>query len=263
VPVETIVRTIRDAALHVGNIRSSYPSPIDAFNLYLRWADDMIRQLGPLLSPVDVQRLIATPRYWVMQGIDPAAHGNLISFVNLELDERFRALSEAGDHLDQAMKRWRGRTGRLILPDTNLYLHHPEPFDTVNWAAMLANELEDVHLVVPMLVVDELDRQKRSGDKTVRTRARTTIRRLSELLPHPTTIGYLHNPGLDKGATTVELFLDDADHVRLPDADYELIDRASAVRDLADRPLTIITFDGGLAFRARALEVDVLHLPEE
>jgi hypothetical protein len=53
------------------------------------------------------------------------------------------------------------------------------------------------------------------------------------------------------------LFLDDPGHVRLPHADSELVDRCCALAAVAGREVTIVTFDTGMAIRARAANLAV------
>jgi PIN domain len=49
-------------------------------------------------------------------------------------------------------------------------------------------------------------------------------------------------------------------HIRLPINDDEIIDRALAVQPLADRPVTLLTYDTGQSTRARAAELPVIKL---
>lgn len=49
----------------------------------------------------------------------------------------------------------------------------------------------------------------------------------------------------------IEAFFDPADHVRLPINDDEIIDRALAMQSLADREVTLLTYDTGQSMHAR------------
>ena len=53
------------------------------------------------------------------------------------------------------------------------------------------------------------------------------------------------DPDGSLGAVVLELFFDPPDHVRLPINDDEIIDRTLAVQALADREVTLLTFDTG------------------
>lgn len=107
---------------------------------------------------------------------------------------------------------------------------------------------------MPMVIVDELDRLKRQN-QPVRGRARTALRSLQSLITDPHASARLKDPspteqGLIRGGVTIELVLDPPGHRRLPIADDELADRASAVQVLAGSDVTILTYDYGMAFRA-------------
>jgi hypothetical protein len=53
------------------------------------------------------------------------------------------------------------------------------------------------------------------------------------------------------GPVTLELLFDPPDHKRLPDPDAEIVDRALAVQNMAGRPVTMVTYDTSMGFRAR------------
>jgi hypothetical protein len=116
--------------------------------------------------------------------------------------------------------------------------------------------------VVPLLVVDELDRHKRKdrqtkvhpeGKETVSSRARVTLRHLEDLFGDPSWVVTLHSDRFPAAPPVkAELLLDPLGHIRLPEPDAELIDRALALQDLSGRPVTLATSDTGMIFRAKA-----------
>ena len=57
--------------------------------------------------------------------------------------------------------------------------------------------------------------------------------------------------GLTRSEVTIELVFDPPGHVRLAIDDDEIIDRALAVEPLADRKVTLVTYDTGQSTRAR------------
>jgi predicted ribonuclease YlaK len=110
--------------------------------------------------------------------------------------------------------------------------------------------MEDIRVVIPILVIDELDDAK--SDK-IRGRARQTLKLL---------YGYFGQAGVESrvlrkrstnsGQTSVELMLDVAGHQRLSRADDELIDRAGTLQGFIGRPVDFISFDTGAVLRAGA-----------
>lgn len=69
--------------------------------------------------------------------------------------------------------------------------------------------------------------------------------------------------GLTRSEVTIELVFDPPGHVRLPGNDDEIIDRALAVEALADRNVTLLTYDTGQSTRARNAGLQVVKLSQE
>ncbi len=232
----------------------------EVFNSYLRWAADAADVLTSRVSPEDVDRSVLTRRHWTLCGIDPAASGEITRLVHSELSERRRDLVRAIDSLTQARERLSALLGKILVADTNVYLHHQQPFDEVDWGVLVnAAEHEPIHLIIPILVVDELDRAKRGRNET-RARARASLRKLATTFEDPAVPAQL---ATGTSVTAAHLLLDSAGHKRLADADSELIDRTVALTAFAGSPATVVTFDTGMALRARAAGLRVRHLIDE
>ena len=93
----------------------------------------------------------------------------------------------------------------------------------------------------------------------MRSRSRVTLRKIESLLPHPRLSCVLHAASEHSGELTLELGFDDPGHVRLTRADDELVDRATAVRDLSGRRVVLVSYDSGARFRARALDLEAVN----
>jgi hypothetical protein len=258
------------ALLDVGNLRTGGLAGPDRLNAYRRWSTQTASALRHLLRPADVDRLVATPRHWALHALDPAAHlDNGAGLVDLELDIRRDELQAEVNALDAVVARRGAHHGALVVADTNIYLHHPKPFDEIDWAPLVPDAGHaGIHLVVPLLVVDELDRQKqgqsgkpvvRGGKELARTRARTTIRTLEELFDDPAAIPMVR-PG--PPPVRAELLLDPLGHARLASPDAEIVDRACAVRDLFGSQVTVVARDTGMVFRARNAGLFAFRLPD-
>jgi predicted ribonuclease YlaK len=143
----------------------------------------------------------------------------------------------------------------MLVPDTNVLIHHTKPLDQVEWRRMISGSY--VRLVIPILVVDELDRRKRDRGET-RTRARQTLRTLKQSFENPAWAARLSEKPTD--VESMHLWLDPQRHRRLPDSDLELIDRSVALQVEANRAVTLVTFDTGMALRALAAGLSVHHL---
>ncbi|MEV4753297.1 PIN domain-containing protein [Streptosporangium sp. NPDC049248] len=254
---------------------------------YLTWVNATRAQLRGQISSVDLDRLVTTPRYitvlsmqipepvvetkpagpgrqWVQtRGPDTAPIREMIS---LEIAEHIRHLKEAlatlttwSNRLGQAQ-----RSGPLVIADANVYCHHPDRLDQWEVSADARTpQIQDVHLILPLAVLDELDRQKDRGQGGASTNARETIKQLDSLLPHgvirrrgsaPENLSFPH------GAITIDLWPDPPGHVRLPRTDDEIITRAVAFQALAGREVKLLTGDIGMSTRARLAGLDAIRL---
>ncbi len=136
-----------------------------------------------------------------------------------------------------------------MVADTSFHGQHPDKLESVDLAVLLELRDEPVHLVITILVIDELDNLKRSRGQEVRWRPAYTLAYLDRILNdrgdgtiRPADTSALHGgPGTPRGQVTVEILPDPPGHRRLPINDDELIDRALAVQALAGRSVTVLT----------------------
>src|SRR6185437_17047943 len=63
-----------------------------------------------------------------------------------------------------------------------------------------------------------------------------------------------------RGEVTLELLYDPPGHIRLAINDDEIIDRAVAIQPLANRDVTLITYDTGQSTRARKAGLKAVKL---
>lgn len=258
VPGDSVMSALRAAQMKFENVRGGYQTGIDLFNGYLREANEQVRMLRSVLPAADMDRLITTPRYWMLQSVDPAGKlPVLASMIEVELAHKIAVLEEAIEGLGEQRDLY-ANTDLILVPDTNVLLHHPRSIENVPWGELAPSGAQRVIVAVPILVVDELDKAKRRTDKiengkeATRTRAKRTLKTLDAGFAS----GFSYDvPGTTAPVIQVTLVLDDPDRPRLPDADFEIIDTAMAIRDVTGARVKIVSDDRGLRFRARAAQV--------
>jgi hypothetical protein len=271
---KTLLDELRRLSTELGNVPGAGNAGLDLFNRYDDWATSASRRLGSMVRSDDLQHLVESRRYWALQSmnVDGRPPAALNHFVQLEIDERAKALSDAGDDLEREMKRWSSDRSLIVVPDTNIYLHHDCLFPAVPWETLVPALLEGVHLVVPLIVVDELDRRKRSArnekvsernNDLVRTRARLTLRALDKHLQDPRLRTTLRRRSQDAGELSLELLLDPPGHERVADADQEIVDRAVALQSVSGKSVYLLTFDTGMRIRARAAGLEARLLSDD
>jgi predicted ribonuclease YlaK len=174
---------------------------------------------------------------------------------------RSEALTEIADEAER-QENWWNVPATIVVPDTNVLVHTTEFFDDLDWPKALDIE-SAIQLVIPMVVVDQIDNLKRSK-QPVCSRARQTANRLEACLSKrqrvPVSQGETHIGGysIPGPITTVEVLVDPLDHSRLADSDSEIVDRALYLRELTGRPVLIATWDNLMRFRARGVGAETV-----
>jgi hypothetical protein len=244
---------------------------------YLKWATNTAEVLRRKVRQADLEWLIAPQSTWRLASITPEPWNRdiLLGVARFEVQTRIALVTAARDELQAQVERWTGTAaGRLIVPDSSFFIKHPRKLEEMVLADDLQEQGVPLRIVVPILVVDELDGLKQSRDKDVRWRAGYTLAVLDRLLRDgvgPARLREADHSGIDQGKTPrgevmVEVLFDPPDHRRLPINDDEIIDRALAVQRIAGRAVTVVTYDTGQSMRARAAGLTALKLekpPEE
>lgn len=275
---ENLRTALRDVHMAVCNIRGGGGRSAGArLRAYLDWANEATRRLRNQISAGDVDRLVLTKRYeLLLSGFaslgDPAGAPILNGLLSTELDDRAEAFDRAREALEAQIERW-SRPAYLVVLDTSVYITHPDKLEEMDLAPLIGVREEAIHILVPIVVVDELDSLKRSKERLVRWRAGYSLGVLDRVLAQPTQAGRLreedfsalNSGGIPRGQITMELVFDPSGHVRLPINDDEIIDRVLAVQRLAGRPVRLVTYDTNQAMRGRAagLPVTKLSTPKE
>jgi predicted ribonuclease YlaK len=134
---------------------------------------------------------------------------------------------------------------------------HCQFFRDVHWPKVV--QAKEVRLVVPLLVVEQLDRQSYES-KPYKARARAVLRSLHELQEG------LYTPEVSavvRPKVTLQMLMDTPDHERVQNEDDELLDRAEYLSSLVNGRVVVVTRDLGMELKARLRGIKSLHLLEE
>jgi rRNA-processing protein FCF1 len=155
----------------------------------------------------------------------------------------------------------------FVVPDTSFYIEHESKLEAVDFGPLINVRQSTVAVLVPIVVVDELNSLKRNTKPLVRWRAGYTLAVLERVFANSTSPARLRAgevvpgpDGLTRSEITIELVFDPPGRVRLPINDDEIIDRALAIEPLADRKVTLLTYDTNQSMRARNVGLHVIKL---
>jgi predicted ribonuclease YlaK len=170
------------------------------------------------------------------------------------LDRRLQRLTQELE----GQREFISRPGRPVILDTSALMQGLFflEFDWHGLHTLLADQA--VRLIVPSLVIEELDGHNRSRDRRVRTDARQVLRTMWDLHRAASS-----RPSLLPGATdvTIEVYLDSDWHKRRENNDGEIIDQAVAVGELTGQPAILASCDYTQLYRAGNVGLNAIEMP--
>jgi predicted ribonuclease YlaK len=176
--------------------------------------------------------------------------------ISAEIDAQSVRFDGLASELDFARRLFDG-AGTCLVPDTSFYIQHDKKIEEVDFH-QLADTTGPVRVVIPMVVIDELDGLKQATSAKVRWRAAYSVAVIDRVIADPPVPGLLR-PGVQlppRGEVKLQALLDPPGHRRMPINDDEIINRSLACRPLAGT-LMVLTYDTGQSTRARAAGLKV------
>ena len=263
---------LRRAEATWGNARGAQ----DYYRAYTDAVHDTYPTLSQAFAAPDLGASLHSTAYWNLLSIggapldlgfttDPAVAANRTRALRAEnqalateIENQVKGLEQARAELEE-LKKLAARPGLPVVYDTNMLNHWRQP-GGVLWRDVFKAQDEDVlltRLVIPLRVIDELDRQKH-GQGDLAKKAATAIRYLERVFKYSL-------PGqpvqLRQGAT-LEVWVDTDD--RGGDADLSILRCAADLDNLhQDTGARVLTDDVGMRLRAQQLGLKMLRLPQD
>ncbi|MFE7856528.1 PIN domain-containing protein [Streptomyces sp. NPDC057403] len=198
---------------------------------------------------------LLTDRYWhiLQSSVPDAVYG--AGVFKQELNFQAWRLERAAQQIEAVRNVAQSGEGIVVVPDTNILIHCGE-VQSIDWKAAVG--AESTHIIVPLVVVAELDELKRTlRDKKERETIRTNIRQLRAALHgiKPGDVAQLAD------GVTISVLPDPVGHRRLPINDEEICDRAALLKSFRS-PLMVATNDYNMQIRAMGFELSTIEVPE-
>jgi len=257
VSTATALSTLRDLIRLVQNVAGGGGgrSPRQYAAEYIMWVEQAELHLRTIFASEWVWRGLLSPRYEEIRRVDlgiPRPHP-LIRNEALAQAARLEAIAERLGREIQAFELPEGYVAAV--PDTNVFLHYRR-YDEIDWPRFVG--AGGVRLVVPLIVIEELDAKKYAGHP-VAQRARDVLsslqKRRGSLPPeHPVEV----RDGVD-----FQVLMDPDDHVRQRSHDEEFLDRIEDLAGILGRERAIIVSgDHAVQLRAAGRQLEFVMLPE-
>ena len=218
------------------NLVGVAPSPVEA---YARWATNLRTQLIGVLSRPSIERLFTGPFHTAALSTSGESQ---LSYANVAAQSICQRIGEIADQLKSVIDQANLSSGLPMVIDTSVILEY-QPVDKVDWRAFAG---EDVRLVVPLRVLEELEEMRWSNSRVKGQIARDELPRVVALLEKtpraPSEI-------TGQSGVTIELFDFREQGMRPGWADDEILEFYGILRQFLPRAV-LVAHDGALVARA-------------
>jgi hypothetical protein len=250
--LEGVIGRLSECVLRGENLVVSFPATepeVVRLADYVAWVESTEKQLRNVFSDVGVVHQLRSTTYWAIRQSAPRC----LDLISTEVTEQVSWLEALIDRLRVIAVRLEAAPGRATVLDTNVLLHYQPPWD-VEWPTVTGEE--EVRLVLPLRVVEELDEKKYMSRGDLADRARRLLSQLWQRLGESAG-----GPVRLRGKTTIEVPVEDGRRERSLDADEEILDSCEQLRNVGRAPI-LVTADTSMSLRAKARRLDVTPMPE-
>ena len=230
-------------------------APLELRRSFLRWMAETESFVRSAFASVEPPIGFDSPRLVALQG-DRIAADQIYPVLQAEGTRLIGELEAAVAALTTpfpASVHEEDRT--IVVLDTNTLLQYRNP-DQINWRALTSTS--DILLVVPLVVLDELDDKRNAKDASLARRAR----KIASTIEQWTAKAGANSPTELANGVAIAVLSEEPGHRRLPNNDDEIIAVARSLVDRGHRVL-VATADGGMRTRARVRDVGALVLPDD
>jgi hypothetical protein len=247
-PGQSGVRAVSDLDGLIQDLRTAEnflsSDPVIAANSYLIWAEKAEQFLLATFESLAVPRALQSDRYWRIRSTDTIT-SRPMPLIKAEIQIQKTTLEAIRSQLNHYISLLTSPPdGSIIVLDTNVYVHGRLVHE-VDWHSEFG--LPRVTVVVPLVVLDELDRIK-DRDLEYGKRAASVLRAWDRLFIDDKWLV----PKELRPRVTLQMVDEPPGHTRQAGQDDEIVRQAAYFAQINENRLMIVTRDRGMRLRARA-----------
>jgi rRNA-processing protein FCF1 len=255
---DQVLAVMRQLHIDFGNQRGGSPGPMpvtSARDGYLRVIETAEVQLRNCFAVDSWLKQIHSERYWDIRALTESS-ARPFPLIGSEIETQLAwcelVIAELGVLIKEDAVA--DLTAARAVLDANVYLHFI-PFTDIDWRSVLGQAA--VRLIVPMVVLSELDNQKNAGREKLKPRAAKRLALMRKLLA-----GHERGPVEVRPGVNLEVVVDPPDHARQPNTDEEIIAIAQRLVGRRGGPVLLVTGDHSMQLRAEARGLTVVELSD-
>lgn len=251
-----MLRGVANDANNVRNVSTGVQGSLLVRDQYLQLVERMESALARQVESTDLTRLLHTDRYWHIRDMTSET-SRPYPLVNSEIESRIMAFNEAADDLEARVALWSApENSHTAVLCTNVLLRIEPPWQ-VPWSQFLGHKY--LRLVVPLRVIEELEKLKYSSDVKVRQVVRRLIPQLENKLIDADSGIVRIDP-----TVTLEVPVEPGPRNRPTHADEEILTTCENILQFTEKQsMTLVTEDTGMRLQARTRGIATIRVPEE
>jgi PIN domain-containing protein len=265
VQASAAVKSLRPLIAQGANIVAAAGTPDLHFvqrlqNGYLGWAEDVEHALRAFfLSPWVWEPIYDSARWREIRHLERTSPrpGALVAD---EVRSQRDRLTDLLDQLEASQVHFELPTGCVaVVPDTNVLVHYKffKDLDWISQVRTLDPTIKDVRLVLPSVVVDQLDTQSYKSQPHA-DRAKSVLRAFRQMLEG---VGSPEAPTVVRPHVTMQFLVDAPGHEARQNEDDEILTRSEYLAALVGDRVYVTTGDVGMQTRAMTRGMRCLLLP--
>jgi PIN domain len=257
--IDQAIENIKSLQFQLGNAQSAMSAEGKRDN-FVNWCEERARDVLEFLFDPSEEIFDELETAYLRAATTNLPDIRLFGLMNREFTRWRQNLSRI-ERLLLDQQAVRSIPGHRIVPETSVLMEADPAFIKFPWhTAHPEMATGQIRLIVPIIVVEQLDELLHNRDGERKRKARDAVRAL--LSVHKTSKPTERAPLPGKPEVTLEIMVDEPWHKRLPVDDAEIIDQASRLHQITGLAV-LATCDANMYYRTGAADLPAFLVPRK